>query len=117
MKDPTHLIANLTNVKNIEDISSKQFIKDFILKVVDLADMKAIIDPVVIYYDHEEKIESGVTGIVIIADSHISIHTYPYKKSVYFDLFSCKYFDDGLILNYLREVFPDCTINSKLFKR
>ena len=35
----------------------------------------------------------GVMGFVLIAESHISIHTYPDKLYLSLDIFSCKKFD------------------------
>ncbi|MBU0461147.1 MAG: adenosylmethionine decarboxylase, partial [Nanoarchaeota archaeon] len=36
---------------------------------------------------------AGVTGVVILAESHISVHTFPDKKYVFVDVFSCRPFD------------------------
>ena len=35
----------------------------------------------------------GISGFVMIAESHISIHTFPEKDYVFIDIFSCKGFD------------------------
>ena len=35
----------------------------------------------------------GISGFVMIAESHISIHTFPEKDYVFVDVFSCKCFD------------------------
>ena len=35
----------------------------------------------------------GISGFVMIAESHISIHTFPEKDYVFIDVFSCKCFD------------------------
>jgi len=37
--------------------------------------------------------ESGVSGIVIIAESHLSVHTWPQRSYLSADFFSCKEFD------------------------
>lgn len=37
--------------------------------------------------------ESGVSGIVVIAESHLSVHTWPGKSYLSADFFSCKEFD------------------------
>ena len=69
------------------------------------------------YYEHKEKEESGITGFIIIADSHISVHTYPFKKSLYLDLFSCKGFDFKQVINYIKERFKPEKLAKKLIKR
>jgi S-adenosylmethionine decarboxylase len=35
----------------------------------------------------------GISGFVMIAESHISIHTFPEKDYVFIDVFSCRGFD------------------------
>ena len=35
----------------------------------------------------------GISGFVMIAESHISVHTFPEKDYVFVDIFSCKQFD------------------------
>jgi len=55
--------------------------------------MNKITQPYVFRYDETTPEECGVTGFVVIAESHISLHTYPEKKFVFVDVFSCKPFD------------------------
>jgi S-adenosylmethionine decarboxylase len=55
--------------------------------------MTAITQPYVFRYNAAIPEDSGITGVVIIAESHISLHTYPKKNFVFVDLFSCKAFD------------------------
>jgi len=55
--------------------------------------MTKITQPYVFRYDGHFPAEAGITGVVIIAESHISLHTYPEKKYIFVDLFSCKPFD------------------------
>lgn len=47
----------------------------------------------------------GLSGFVMIAESHISIHTFPKKRYLTFDLYSCSMFDEGPVLAFLREAF------------
>ena len=39
----------------------------------------------------------GISGFVMIAESHISIHTFPEKQYVFIDVFSCKLFDKKIV--------------------
>lgn len=117
MKDGTHLILDLKECKNLEELSNKKFIESLLLKLVKITGMKAITKPYVLYYEHEKKEESGITGSIIISDSHISLHTYPFKKSLYFDLFSCKNFDSKKIINCIKEIFEPKKIVKRLIRR
>ena len=47
----------------------------------------------------------GISGFVMIAESHISIHTFPEKDYVFIDLFSCKGFDIDSAIELLINAF------------
>ena len=47
----------------------------------------------------------GYSGFVLIAESHISIHTFPEKTFVSVDIFSCKPFDSEFAASYLKKAF------------
>lgn len=67
--------------------------------------MTKITQPYIFRYHAANPEEDGITGVVIIAESHISLHTYPYKKYAFVDLFSCKPFDTEKAKNYVVEFF------------
>ncbi|MCK4883237.1 MAG: S-adenosylmethionine decarboxylase [Candidatus Diapherotrites archaeon] len=117
MKDGHHLMVDLKDCNKLDCLSDEVFIKKTIVDLVKIVKMKAITKPCVLYYEHEDKEESGVTGFVIISDSHVSIHTYPFKGSLYFDLFSCKVFESEEIIKYLKNAFEPKTITKKLINR
>lgn len=45
----------------------------------------------------------GVSGFIMLYESHISLHTWPEEGYVAMDLYSCKDFDDKEITNYVKE--------------
>lgn len=47
----------------------------------------------------------GVSGVVLIAESHIAIHTYPEKEYFTVDIFSCKEFDLEKAKEYIIDKF------------
>ncbi|RPI54071.1 MAG: S-adenosylmethionine decarboxylase proenzyme [Deltaproteobacteria bacterium] len=55
--------------------------------------MTKITQPYVFRYRGLVPEDEGITGVTIIAESHISLHTYPKKNFVFVDIFSCKPFD------------------------
>ena len=67
--------------------------------------MTKIMPPYVFRYQGDTSQESGLSGIVIIAESHISIHTFPAKGYLSVDVFSCKPFDIEEATQYLVEYF------------
>ena len=61
--------------------------------------------------------DSGVTGFVIIAESHISIHTFPRKNYVNIDIFSCRPFDHDRALQDAKKLFDLNDTQSWLLER
>ena len=49
--------------------------------------------------------DAGVSGIVIIAESHISIHTFPNRNYLNIDIFSCQAFDHDQALQEVKTLF------------
>ncbi len=49
---------------------------------------------------------NGITAFQVIAESHISIHTWPEYNYFSFDVFSCKDFDDKSLDVLLHKTFP-----------
>ena len=47
----------------------------------------------------------GISGFVLIAESHISVHTFPEHGYVWVDVFSCKSFDADQAIDDIRERF------------
>ena len=67
--------------------------------------MTKIMPPYVFKYSGLRPEDWGLSGFVLIAESHISIHTFPEKEFVSVDIFSCKHFDAELASGYLRSAF------------
>src|SRR3989338_5656950 len=56
--------------------------------------MTKIMPPYVFRYDGGEvKEDWGISGVVLIAESHIALHTFPEKGFFTLDIFSCKDFN------------------------
>ena len=77
-----------------------------------LLGMTRLCDPVVFKYDAPKPDDSGVSGFVIIAESHISVHTFPIRKYLNIDVFSCKNFDAQKAVSELRETFSLETVRT-----
>ena len=45
----------------------------------------------------------GVTGVLLLAESHLSVHTWPEEGLITLDVFTCGTMDTALILRRLRE--------------
>ena len=71
-------------------------IYDFLFRAPGEINMTRIMPPHVMEYrppPGRSLEEWGISGFVIIAESHISVHTYPDRRYLSLDLFSCKPFN------------------------
>ena len=102
---------------DFEKLNDEKFIENFLFELVSKIKMNIIKGPIVMNYNPPEKLERGVTGFVILAESHISIHTYPEKNYFSLDIFSCKEFDVEKIKGFLKEKFSIKETNDFLIKR
>ncbi|MBI2541719.1 adenosylmethionine decarboxylase [Candidatus Woesearchaeota archaeon] len=59
----------------------------------------------------------GISGFVMIAESHISIHTFPDQDYVFMDIFSCKDFEAETAINYLVDAFEATKYSKNIVKR
>ena len=67
--------------------------------------MTKIAPPTVVRYRGTNPEDWGVSGYVMIAESHISIHTFPERRLIWADIFSCKGFDHAPIVEDLKQRF------------
>jgi S-adenosylmethionine decarboxylase len=79
--------------------------------------MTKITQPYVFRYAGKVPEDEGITGVTIIAESHISLHTYPRKNFAFVDLFSCKPFDVTAAKEYVIRFFqsksPDTHVQER----
>ena len=77
----------------------------FLDEYPDSIDMTKITSPQVYTYHGQTKEDWGISGFVLIAESHISIHTFPDRGYLNVDIFSCKDFDAESSLNDVKRFF------------
>ncbi len=59
----------------------------------------------------------GVSGVIVLAESHISIHTWPERKFASLDIFMCGTCDPYNAIEILKEYFKPSQINISEHKR
>src|SRR5687767_14077468 len=79
-----------------ERLSSEELVSSLLDRYPGEINMTKISHPHVQRYIGDKPEDWGVSGFVIIAESHIAIHTFPDRGYVWVDVFSCKEFStDG----------------------
>ncbi len=77
-----HIIAELYGVSS-ELISREEKVRQIVEEVVDEAGLTKVGSVYKQFNPH------GVTGIVLISESHVSVHTWPEYELVNLDIFTC----------------------------
>jgi len=104
---------------NENKLKDLDFVLKFLNELPDMIKMHKIADPYAIYYpgkpDSFDK--GGISAIVIIAESHISIHTFPANNYTSVDIFSCKIFDIEKAIEYITKAFGAKKFEKKILNR
>lgn len=106
-----HVIAEFYGC-NSQKINDLNFVKDSLKKAVDLSH-STLVD--VLCHEFSPQ---GITGIALIMESHLSIHTWPENGYVAVDFFSCNLalnFHETIV--YLGSQFCATTTETKLINR
>ena len=67
--------------------------------------MVKIAPPYVCRYEGPKPSDWGISGFVLIAESHLSVHTFPERGLLWADIFSCRSFDADRLVEAVREAF------------
>lgn len=99
-----HLMLDLSDC-NQSKLSDYKLVFDVLDELPDKIGMTKITQPYVFPYSGLVPEDKGITGTVVIAESHISIHTFQEKNYCFVDVFSCKDFDVEYAAEYLINIF------------
>ena len=98
-------------------LEDPEFVYRFLDQFPDTIGMTKIIAPQVVTYKGSVPEDWGVSGFVIIAESHISVHTWPARFFVNVDIFSCKEFDHETASSRVKSLFDLQSCNSWTLER
>jgi S-adenosylmethionine decarboxylase len=99
-----HLMIDGKNCPT-ERLADLEAIFHFLNDLPESVGMTKISQPHVFPYKGLVPEDRGVTGHVIIAESHLTVHTFVDKGWVFFDVFSCKPFDTDQVTRTFQETF------------
>ena len=94
-----------------------ELVRTFLEEAPTALGMTKLCEPQVLAYDAPKVEDAGVSGFVIIAESHISMHTFPNRNYVNMDVFSCKAFDHEQALERCKELFSLGEVRTWLLDR
>ncbi len=100
-----------------QKLADEQLVKDLLEQSPGEMGMVKIAPACVCRYQGSEPSDWGVSGFVLIAESHISLHTFPDRGILWADVFSCKPFDAERLVHRMRKAFALRETNLCLLER
>lgn len=101
----------------LEDIN---LIYDLMVEVTKSIEMNPLGPPIIYKVSakqltHPEDI--GISAVIVFAESHFSIHTFPLKSFFSADIYSCKHFQPDDVKSILKETFFAEEIETQFIQR
>ena len=99
-----HLIVDAYGVQSdkLQDKKSLTYLLEDLPKKLK---MRILRRPIIGKISSEMYPTTGLSGFVILYESHISFHTWPEENYVAIDVYSCRDFDGKEAVRYLKEFF------------
>ncbi len=97
---------------NPEKIRDSEVIKEFVVKLCDLIEMKRFGEPTIVNFGEDPRV-SGYSMTQLIETSLISGHFANQTNAVYLDIFSCKKYPPKKMAEFCKDFFEakDYTLN------
>jgi len=92
-------------------LADERVLRRLLLEIPRSASLTPVSDPVVISQ------ADGLVGMVLLAESHASIHTLPASGTAFVDLFSCARFDPEAVEAVVRAALCPTALHSELVER
>ena len=89
---------------NPEIIRNADKIKQFVVELCDLIDMKRFGETQIVHFGEEERV-AGYSMVQLIETSLISAHFANLTNTVYLDVFSCKAYDVDKVTKFAQKFF------------
>ncbi|HEY4489187.1 MAG TPA: adenosylmethionine decarboxylase [Candidatus Paceibacterota bacterium] len=100
-------------------LNDRETVLGLLTELCETQRMTPLIEPVVVEAaDNQIKDPGGWSGFLIIAESHISIHTFPRRRFLSADLYTCQNgLDAERIVSYIKERFSLEEVETNFIKR
>ena len=111
-----HLMLEVYNVKR-EILTDEPLLRRVLDEYPNRVDMEKV-SPVHLYdIETSNPLDAGMSGFVVIAQSHISLHAWPEYGEVDIDICSCKEFSQEDAIAFAKEIFQSDDIESHFVVR
>jgi S-adenosylmethionine decarboxylase len=109
----THIIIDISNISNNDKLKYSSTILPVMDKIVEQFQLKVVEKAL-----HQFE-PFGFTGVYVLSESHLSIHTFVEERKIALDLYTCYFFDYSKELYELmkNEFGEECEISLNVIKR
>ena len=104
-----HILADFWGVERMGDL-------DFIKETIEESARKAGASILHSYY-HPFGEGMGVSGVTVLSESHISVHTWPERNFASIDVFMCGNCDPQTAVDYLQKILEPSSVDHSLNRR
>lgn len=102
---PSHTLSSMEHIYKVLD------------ELPERIGMTKLSTPFIFKYKESPNKDWGLSAFVIIAESHICVHTYPERGYINVDIFSCKEFDTEWTKEFIKDAFSIKKMDVHLIKR
>jgi len=96
------MICDIQNISNIELLNNTEKLKEMMKEICYKYNYKILQE-----VEHNFTPE-GCTILFLLSESHMSIHTFPEKQHIAFDIYTCRTYDSNQVYN---EIFDYLILN------
>ncbi len=102
-----------------ERLNDEEAISSALTELCDALQMRPLMKPLILSApDNQLKDPGGWSAFVIIAESHISIHTFPKRRFVSADIYTCQNgMDESLVVDFFKKKFQLEDVETNFIKR
>lgn len=108
----THIIIDIYEINNNDILKYKDSIISVLDNIVNKFNLN-VVGKIIHQFT-----PFGVTGVYVLSESHLSIHTFVEEQKIAMDLYTCNSLNNSIeIIDYIREIFNPCMCNYKIIER
>lgn len=108
----THVIIDISDITNNDILKYENTIIELMDKIVEEFQLN-VVNKVMHQFT-----PFGVTGVYVLSESHLSIHTFVEERKIAMDLYTCtKFTRTKELLEFIHLYFDDCHINHNIIDR
>ena len=100
-----------------DQLADENVVRVILDRYPDEMGMTKITQPSVVRFKGTKPEDWGISGYVMIAESHIAIHTFPDRGYVWVDIFSCKEFETEGAVDRVADAFGLTHVKTDVHER